>query len=260
MRVYGPSARKEVTSSFTFGPIRREKLLDRDVVNDGPARRVVLHPGVPERQPHLVIQGLEGPCIRVPPLHAVQCLQVDGLRRRRRDRHVQRLKLRASAGRAERDGVNRPLLHRQLLADLGVIAQPRRVCALRHDEDHPTLLLPRLHELDGAVCLPSGDGCRAIRHNITREATRWGCLEVAVHDQAWRISTKSNEQVTVNLVQRDNSSSFIVHHIQNIDTLIFLCHNPDGFIDQIKIKLEFGWNFIKMKLTIEWKELENSME
>jgi len=128
----------------TFGGLGGEKLLDGNVVDDGAASGVILHAGILEHQPKSILVRIERNRVRVPTLDVVQCLEVYGLRCRR-NRHVDGLQLGARASRTKGDRVNRTFLHRYLLADLSVIAQPHRVSTLRYDEDHPTLFLPRLH-------------------------------------------------------------------------------------------------------------------
>lgn len=138
----------------TFGVIRNEELLNSNVIDDGPTSGIVLHAGIEKRHARVVFLCLEGPRVSIPALNAVKGLQIDGLRRGW-NRDVERLELRARAGRAEGDGVERAFLHLHSLADLGVVAQSHGSCALWYDQDHPALFLPGFHHLHRAVGFPA---------------------------------------------------------------------------------------------------------
>lgn len=163
---------------LTFGPIRCEKLLDSNIINDGSTSWIILHARIPKHHARLLLLRLKRPSVRIPAVHIIHRLQINGLRRpRRHRRHVQRLELCASASRAEGDGVDGALFHLDVLADLGVIAEPHGMRAAGHDEDHRALFLIRLDELDGTVGFPAGD-CRGCI--VVGETGWWRGFEITV--------------------------------------------------------------------------------
>jgi hypothetical protein len=179
----GPLLEAAVLEHVPAGEPGRVERPDGDAVDERAAGGVLLDAGVVDDERDDVELGLEGPGVRVPAVAAV-----DGLHREHAPlgahRDVEALRLRAGARRAEGDGVVGAAGHGEALADGGLVAQAHGVGALRDDQEHVALLVPRLDVLDEARGLPARDGVGALHHRAVHQRRPGrALLEVAVREQ-----------------------------------------------------------------------------
>lgn len=73
----GPN--KETEQTFTFGLIWNEKLLDSNIINNGPTTRVIFHTRICKNDPDVIFLSLKGPRVGIPALNTIQSLKINGL-------------------------------------------------------------------------------------------------------------------------------------------------------------------------------------
>jgi len=174
---------KVLARILTLAALRRRQGLNGEQVDEGAAGCVLGDTGVVDDQRDDAARGLEGPGVGVPAAAGVHRLDRENVRLGG-DRDVELLGLGAGARRAEGDGVVRALRQGETLLDGGLVPEPHGVGALRHRQEHVTLLLPGSDVLHEPRDLP-------VRYRVAPHHPRafelrlgWRLLEVAVRQQA----------------------------------------------------------------------------
>jgi hypothetical protein len=174
---------------LTLAGLRLAERLDGKGVDDGAARGIFLFSAVVgDCDGHETGLRPEGPGVGVPAAAGVHRLggELAGLgggAGHGGGRHVEHLVLGAGARRAEREGVVQAPREADLLLDGGAAAQPQRVRAVRHRQDHVPLLLAGAYELDVAGRLPVGDRVLPGHHRPAHLGLVRRVLEVAVQQR-----------------------------------------------------------------------------